>query len=93
MAKSRIEVIDEIVAMIHEDLLRIKVQNVGRQLNKDTAHAVAEYGRTMSALDRNMSAKEKGGADEARTLTDDELEAEIMKAAKAVEGRRGSQPK
>lgn len=48
---------------------------------------MADYGKTISLIERHMYEREKAN-DEARTMTEEELQAEVLRLAKEIEARR-----
>ena len=90
MARRSAEVLAKIVEVVNEDVARIRSENVGRRLDDKSARAIAEYLRAMAVADRNLSDAEKQGAQDAAGMTDEELDAEILRQAQEIRRKRAN---
>jgi hypothetical protein len=90
MAKTRTEILDDILSLIDSHLARVKVQNTGRPLDDRSARIVCELGKAVAIIDKNMRENEKEKGDEAKSMTDEELEAFVLKEAASIGARRAA---
>lgn len=89
MARTRTEVLDEIVAQMDAQLQILKERLDQDAVDYQASRTLCEMGKAMSVIDRNMREKEKDQGDEAKGMTDEELEAELERALTNLRGKRG----
>jgi hypothetical protein len=93
MSKTRAEIMDIAVEGIALQVERLRGMAEKDVLEPNHARSLNEHLRVLSLVEKDRREAHKEGVSDAKVMTDEELESELLKAAKEIEARRGSGPK
>jgi hypothetical protein len=82
---------DEATAVIESQVDSLRQLGMEKVLEPAHARSLCDYLRALSLVEKDRRDAHKEGASDAKVLTQEELELEILKAAKEIEARHAWQ--